>query len=138
MGSSCNHIAAALFRMEAAMKLGLCNPACTTQPCKWLPNRTEVQPSKIKDMNLNRDDFSKRQKQTKWFIKEHQGYEVWTFIEKKSKKLLWVTLWIHGESCNLSKVIGKKLKFHRKLVKDCSFSPRIHPKLFVIFFLWSS
>ena len=65
MGSTCNHFAAALFRIEAAMRYGLSKPSCTTKPCEWLPNRKEVKPCKAKDMNLNRDDFSKRGKTTK-------------------------------------------------------------------------
>ena len=62
LGSSCNHVAAALFRMETALRLGLLNPACTAKPNEWLPNRKEVRPCKIVDMNLNRDDFGKRGK----------------------------------------------------------------------------
>lgn len=65
MGSTCNHVAAALFRVEAAMRLGLSNPACTTKPCEWLPNRTSVNPCKAKNINFNRDDFSKRGKQVR-------------------------------------------------------------------------
>jgi hypothetical protein len=40
MNATCNHIAAALFRVEAAMRLGLSNPECTARPNEWLPNRT--------------------------------------------------------------------------------------------------
>ena len=65
LGSSCNHIAAALFRMETALRLGLLNPACTAKPNEWLPNRKEVRPCKIVDMNLNRDDFGKRGKSSR-------------------------------------------------------------------------
>ena len=65
MSSTCNHVAAALFRVEAAMRLGLTNPACTTKACEWLPNRKDVQPVKIKDLNFNRDDFAKRGKKRK-------------------------------------------------------------------------
>ena len=64
-GSTCNHVAAALFRVEAAMRLGLSNPACTTKPCEWLPNRSSVKPCKAKNINFNRDDFAKRGKQVK-------------------------------------------------------------------------
>ena len=68
VNSSCNHIAAALFRLEAAFHFGLCNPACTTKPCEWLPNRREVQPCKVIDMNLNRDDFKKRRRTARKLI----------------------------------------------------------------------
>ena len=65
MGSTCNHIAAALFRIEAAMRYGLSKPSCTAKPCEWLPNRKSVVPSKAKDMDFNRDDFASRGKQRK-------------------------------------------------------------------------
>ena len=44
MISSCNHVSAALFRLETALRLGLSNPACTATPNDWLPNRSEVTP----------------------------------------------------------------------------------------------
>jgi len=59
MGSTCNHIAAALFRVEAAIRLGLNNPPCTTKACEWLPNRKDVEPVKIKNLNLNREILGK-------------------------------------------------------------------------------
>lgn len=65
MGSTCNHVAAGLFRMEAATRVGLSNPACTSKANDWLPNRKEVDPCKVKDMKLNRDDFSKRHSPSK-------------------------------------------------------------------------
>ena len=34
--SQCNHIDAALFRIETAMCLGLSNQSCTVKPCEWL------------------------------------------------------------------------------------------------------
>ena len=49
MSSTCNHVAAALFRVEAGMRLGLTNPACTVKAYEWLSNRNDVQPVKIKD-----------------------------------------------------------------------------------------
>ena len=65
MKSTCNHVAAALFRIEAAMRYGLSNPSSTSLPNEWLPNRSEVQPSKAKDIDFNRDDFTKRDKKPK-------------------------------------------------------------------------
>ena len=43
MSETCNDVAALLFRVEAAVRLGLSNPPCTAKPCepgfligKWL------------------------------------------------------------------------------------------------------
>lgn len=62
MGSSCNHVAAALFKMATTIQLGLSNLACTAKPNVWLPNRKDVTSCKTLDMDLNCDDFKKRGK----------------------------------------------------------------------------
>ena len=72
--STCNHVAAALFRAEATMRLGLANPACTAKAGEWLPNRTDVQPVKIKDLNFSRDDFAKRWKKRKKMLSAPKRY----------------------------------------------------------------
>ena len=58
-------MAAALFRVETAMRLELTNLACTTKACELLPNKNDVQPLKIKDLNFSRDNFAKREKKKK-------------------------------------------------------------------------
>ena len=62
MSQTCNHVAAALFRIESASRLGLNNPACTSTSCEWLPNRKAVEPTKTKDLKLKRDSIGKRGK----------------------------------------------------------------------------
>ena len=57
MSQTCNHVAASLFRVEAAIGAGLNNPSCTAKPCQWLPNRTNVQPMKMRDIDFRREDF---------------------------------------------------------------------------------
>ena len=57
MSQTCNHIAAALFRVEAAIRAGLNNPACTAKACEWLPNRSKVHPMKMRDIDFKREDF---------------------------------------------------------------------------------
>ena len=37
MSETCNHVAAAMFRIEAAVRTGLTNPACTSTENQWLP-----------------------------------------------------------------------------------------------------
>ena len=62
MGQTCNHIAAGMFRIEAAVRNGLTNPACTSASNKWLPCRKEITPMKIKKLNFSRDDFARGRK----------------------------------------------------------------------------
>ena len=43
MGQSCNHVADAMYRIEAAVRNGLTNPTCTSTANQWLPNHKDVQ-----------------------------------------------------------------------------------------------
>ena len=62
IGQTCNHVAAALFRIEAAVRMGLTNPSCTTTACEWLPNNKAVRMTRIKDLKLSRAKFGKQSK----------------------------------------------------------------------------
>ena len=62
LAQNCNHVAAALFRVEAAIRMGLSNPSCTSKACKWLPNNQMVKPICIKNLKLTRGDFGRRGK----------------------------------------------------------------------------
>ena len=68
MSGTCLHVAAMLYRVEAAARLGLTNPACTAKSNEWLPNRTDVVPAKVKDLKLGRDNFGKRGKKTRKLV----------------------------------------------------------------------
>ena len=68
MSGTCLHVAAMLYRVEAAVRLGLTNPACTAKSNEWLPNRTDVVPAKVKDLKLGRDNFGKRGKKTRKLV----------------------------------------------------------------------
>ena len=57
MGQPCNHVAAATYRIEAAVRNGLTNPSCTSTSNQRLPNHKDIQPMKIKDMNFGCEDF---------------------------------------------------------------------------------
>ena len=35
LGETCSHIAALLFKVEACVRLGYTNVACTSRPCTW-------------------------------------------------------------------------------------------------------
>ena len=62
MSQTCNHIAAALFRIESAVRLGLNNPSCTSKANTWLPCNRKIAPIKIKNLKLTRGDFGQRGK----------------------------------------------------------------------------
>ena len=46
MGETCNHVAAAMFPVEAAVGTGLINPSCSSSANEWLPCR--MNPQKLK------------------------------------------------------------------------------------------
>ena len=68
MGQSCNHVAAAMYRIEAAVRNRLNNSSCTSIVNQWLPNYKNVQPMKIKGMNFGREDFGQRGKEKQSFV----------------------------------------------------------------------
>ncbi len=35
LGEAVSYVAALLFKLEAACRLGYNNPSCTSQPCEW-------------------------------------------------------------------------------------------------------
>ena len=57
MKETCNHVAAAMYRVEAAVRIGLTNTVCTSNAKVWLPNGKTIEPKKIKDLNFSGEDF---------------------------------------------------------------------------------
>ena len=47
IGETCNHVAAAMCRVEAAVRIGLTNPTCTSNASEWMPSRKTIQPKRI-------------------------------------------------------------------------------------------
>ena len=62
MGETCNHVAAAMFRVEAVVRTGLTNPSCTSSANEWLPYRKDIELTKTKDLNFIGEDFAQRGK----------------------------------------------------------------------------
>ena len=86
MGQTCNHVAAALFRIEAVVRLGLLNPSCTSRPNKWLPCHINVAPSKVKNINFSREDFGQRGKKKRPLVSTAK--KVFNPLVDCNKKLL--------------------------------------------------
>ena len=62
IGETCNHVAAAMYCFEAAVRIGLTNPACASNASEWLPNRKTIEPKKIKDLDFSQEDFGQSEK----------------------------------------------------------------------------
>ena len=88
MSETCNHVAALFFRVEAVVTSGLTNPSCTAKSCEWLPNRKDVKPIKLKDINLKRDDFGKQVKKSRRLVPSpKKNYNRYPIATTKLKKL---------------------------------------------------
>lgn len=62
MSGSCIHVMALLFRIEAANRNGMTNPACTSKECVWnvpIGNKTVIKPSRICDMEWKASKLNK-------------------------------------------------------------------------------
>ena len=90
LSQTCNHVAAALYRIECAVRNGLTNPSCTSKPNKWLPGSQQLMevPGKIKDMTFDRDDFAARGKKKRPFtVKSKVSFNPLKLNEKTPLKL---------------------------------------------------
>nr|XP_054759987.1 uncharacterized protein LOC129266168 [Lytechinus pictus] len=69
-GSSCNHVAALLFKIDYAWRQGLTNPACTSRECEWsaFSGRTTVEPKRLCEMTWKSPKFS-----TQAGLERHNG-----------------------------------------------------------------
>ena len=83
MDQSCNHVAAAMFRVDAAVRNGITTLSCTSPSNEWFPCRKKVESSKIKNLNFNRGGFSDRVKQISLLV----------LTPKKMCNLWQVALW---------------------------------------------
>ncbi|KAL3857710.1 hypothetical protein ACJMK2_012352 [Sinanodonta woodiana] len=64
-GQTCNHVAALLFKKDAAWKSGLTNPACTSVESNWDKPKTKfamIQPIRVNDMKIKKPHFRKQVK----------------------------------------------------------------------------
>ena len=89
MRETCKHVAAAMYRVEAAFRIGLTNPACTSNVNEWLPNWKTIELKKIKDLDFCQEVFGQRGKKETFssFTKK----EVWS-----SEKLWFKTIVYKG------------------------------------------
>ena len=56
----CNHVAASEYRVEAAVRTGLTNPSYTSSANEWLPCRKDIEPTKVKGLSFDGEDFAQR------------------------------------------------------------------------------
>ena len=75
-----NHVVAAMYRVEAAVRIGLTRPYLYKQCqwAEWLPNRRTIEPKKIKHLDFTREDFEiLAREEKKGTISSFTKKEVW-------------------------------------------------------------
>ena len=78
MCETCNHVVAEIFQVRAAVRPYLKNPSWTNSANKWLPCRKYIEPAKIKDLKLDREDSAQRGKKKRTLVARQK--------KKKKKK----------------------------------------------------
>lgn len=121
MYETCNHIAALLLCVDAAVKCGLTNPSCKAKGCEWLPNRKEVRPQKIVDLVLDRDQTKISKKPNRPLVATpKRNYNPLAEYKINPLKLQNIVTAIKGtlpDSVLLTAVPTYKIDFTREIVK---------------------
>ena len=73
MGETCNHVAAAMFRVEAAVRTGLTNPSCASSANEWLLYRKDIELIKTKDLNFIGEGFAQRGKKKRSLVVQRKN-----------------------------------------------------------------
>ncbi|KXJ14188.1 hypothetical protein AC249_AIPGENE19303 [Exaiptasia diaphana] len=92
MSSTCIHVTALMFRILAANRNGLTNPACTSKDCVWsVPNaKTVIKPSRICEMDwkapkLNKEPARPSVDSRRILFASHSEVKTETSKEKRQK-----------------------------------------------------
>ncbi|XP_065909342.1 uncharacterized protein [Dysidea avara] len=65
LGEVCSHIAAILFKVETAVRLGLTKPSCTSTSCNWNNwYKENINPAEVRNINFVKPKHSSKRKQT--------------------------------------------------------------------------
>ncbi len=63
LGSTCNHVAALLFKLDFAWQNGFTNKSCTSRPAEWLRvGKPKLDAKMLKDMEWRKPHYSKAPK----------------------------------------------------------------------------
>ncbi|XP_054760455.2 uncharacterized protein LOC129266641 [Lytechinus pictus] len=60
--TTCNHVAALLFKVDFAWRNGLTNPSCTSRECTWsaFAGKQSVEPDRVSEMTWSKPKFSRQ------------------------------------------------------------------------------
>jgi len=109
LGKSCSHVAAVLFKVEAAVRLGYTSKASTDVACKWnVAYVKKVQPAPIADITLSRKELSEQPSSSRSMPSQRTGDDELTesqhdFLQELSTLAKPVCLSVFDETCELFK-----------------------------------
>ena len=90
MVETCNHVAAAMFQVEVAVHTGLTNPSCTSSANESLSCRKDIEPTKIKDLNFDWEDFAQRGKKKRPLVVSPEIKKLNPLAKSDKKPLLLI------------------------------------------------
>lgn len=96
LGETCSHVAATLYKIEAAVRYGLTAQTCTDVPCQWNQTfTTSVEAAPIADINFYTDTATKKISQTnrkREFSGAPNINKLLESISKKNNKVVGLSL----------------------------------------------
>ena len=89
-----------MFRVEAVVHTGLTNLSCTISANEWLPCRQDIEPTKIKDLNFDREDFAQRgKKERPLVVSPKEKFNPLVKSDKKPLSLIDFVSALEGRNC---------------------------------------
>ena len=97
LSESCSHVAAVLFKLEAAVRLGYTTKACTEEPCKWNQDFVKkIGPDPIAQISFYSDakveKSLQRSKKRKFQFEPSKENEQAKFLDALKCLIIFVTL----------------------------------------------
>ena len=74
-GACCNHVVAAMYKVEFANEKGLTDPACTDVLCYWNSASKDIAPMKVKNMEIVQHNQKKQTKKSTVSYKEKVEFD---------------------------------------------------------------
>ena len=122
VSETCNHVVTALFRVEAAVCSGLTNPSCASSASEWLLCRKDIESTKNKDLNFDREDFAHRVKKKRPLVDSpKKTFKPLSKSNKKPLPLIHFTSALEEIAPNsiLSTSVPKpKINFFREIITE--------------------
>ena len=125
MGETCSHVVAAIYRVESAVRIGLTNPANTSNANEWVPDRKTNELKKIKDLDFSREDFCQRGKKRALVVSQKKMFHPLKNCDLKPLSMKGFAETINKVSPLLPTTVTKpKVDFVKELISTKIVQPK--------------